>query len=111
MLKSTKGLLGFTVRARNSDVGRVKDALIDDDFRLRYFVVTTGWIGGRNVLLAAEWISRLDIQTKVAYADICPEKFDTAPEYREQVPVDEHYEKTLYEHFHKARGQGHPSFH
>ena len=54
LLKSARTLIGFVVRARDSDVGRIKDVLLDDDYRVRYLVVTTGWLGGRTVLLAAE---------------------------------------------------------
>jgi hypothetical protein len=103
MLKSARDLLGFSVRARDTYIGRVKDLLVDDELRVRYFVVTTGWLGGKSVLLAADWVSRLDMQAEVAWADIGAEEFDTAPEYREQVPVDESYESTLYRHFRKSR--------
>jgi hypothetical protein len=111
MLKSGKTLLGFVVRARDSDVGRIKDLLLDDDLRVRYLVVTTGWLGGRNVLLAAEWVKRVDMQSQITYADISAEEFDTAPEYREQVPIDEPYETALYDHFHKPRGGQLPGLH
>lgn len=111
MLRGARTLLGFVVRARNADVGRVKDILVDDGLQARYFVASTGWIGGRTVLLAAEWISRLDMQTGVAYADISPEEFDTAPEYREQIPIDEGYESALYGHFRKPREGQRPGLH
>jgi hypothetical protein len=106
MFKSIRALIGFTLRGRDSDVGRVKDALVDETFRVRFLVVTTGWLGGKTVLLASEWVSRVDMQTEVLYADISSAEFDTAPEYREQVPIDEPYESTLYEHFHKPRQAG-----
>jgi hypothetical protein len=106
MLRSARALLGFTVRARDSDVGRLRDILLDGELRARYLVVGTGWIGGRNVLVAAEWVQRLDMQTEVAYVDVSAEEFDTAPEYREQVPIDEPYESALYEHFRKRREGG-----
>ncbi len=111
MLKSTRALLGFTVRGNDADVGRVKDVLLDERYQARYVVVSTGWFGGRNVLLAIEWVSRLDMQTEVAYADISLAEFDTAPEYREQVPIDEAYESALYSHFHKPRAGRLPGLH
>lgn len=111
MLKSGKALLGYSVRARDTFVGRVKDLLLDDELRVRYLVVTTGWLGGRSVLLASEWVSRLDVQAEVLWVDISAEEFDTAPDYREQVPIDDSYESALYRHFQKPRPGRAPGLH
>ena len=70
MLRNTSHLKGFTVRARDGDMGIVDQFYFDDEsWAIRYLVVNAeDWLGGRLVLVSpialrqAEWESRrLDV--------------------------------------------------
>lgn len=62
MLRSTKGLVGFTISASDGDLGRVEALYFDDQqWTVRYFVVETGgWLRGRRVLISPVCVRRPD---------------------------------------------------
>ena len=59
MLRNTKDLHGFTIRATDGDVGTVDQFYFEDEtWAIRYLTVDTGgWLGGRLVLICrdAKW--------------------------------------------------------
>ena len=70
MLRNVTRLKGFTIRARDGEIGTLDQFYFDDEsWAIRYLVVNTGdWLGGRLVLVSplalrqAEWESkRLDV--------------------------------------------------
>lgn len=54
MLRNAKALEGFELRARDGQIGHVRDFYFDDrHWTVRYFVVETGgWLSGREVLIS-----------------------------------------------------------
>ena len=54
MLRSAKGLMGFTIGADDGDVGEVETLIFDDQqWTVRYFVVdTSGWRTSHRVLIS-----------------------------------------------------------
>jgi hypothetical protein len=57
-LRSATGVFGFSIHARDGDLGHVEDFVVDDEeWTLRYLVVDTkNWWPGKKVLVAAQWI-------------------------------------------------------
>jgi len=62
MLRSTKGLAGFTIGANDGDIGEVEALYFDDrQWTVRYFVVDTSrWLTGRRVLISPVSVRRPD---------------------------------------------------
>src|ERR1017187_8489492 len=70
MLRNVTGLKGFTIRARDGEIGTLEQFYFDDEtWAIRYLVVNAGdWLGGRQALVSplalrqGEWESqRLDV--------------------------------------------------
>ncbi len=60
MLRSAKGLMGFTIGANDGAVGEVETLIFDDQqWTVRYFVVDTGgWRTGHRVLISPVCVRR-----------------------------------------------------
>lgn len=79
-LHSVRDVEGFAIAARDGDVGTVADALFDDGWRLRYWIVDTGtWLPGRRVALAADWIDGVDWIGRALDADVDRAQVEGSP--------------------------------
>ena len=60
MLRSAKGLMGFTIGASDGDLGEVEALIFDDrQWTVRYFVVdTSGWLTSHRVLISPVCVRR-----------------------------------------------------
>jgi len=78
-------------------VGSVKDLLLDESGRFRYFAVDTGlWVFGKTVLLPVGYI-KVDYDNERLYATrLTKEQVENLPEYSDDMVVDEPYEETVY---------------
>lgn len=85
--------IGFTVEARDGQVGTVDDASWDTD--TDHLVVDTGpWIFGRKVLIPAGLIERIDIDREAVYLALDKEQIKNGPEYdpdRHQDPSGDYW--------------------
>jgi len=54
MLRSIKNIIGYAIRAKDGDIGKVIDFYFDDDYwTIRYLVADTGnWLFGKRVLIS-----------------------------------------------------------
>ncbi|MBT2468978.1 PRC-barrel domain containing protein [Streptomyces sp. ISL-66] len=84
--KSTSGhlagtdLTGFKVEAVDGDIGKVDKH--SDEVGDAYLVVDTGvWIFGKEVLLPASTVLRVDPQDRKVYVDRTKEQIKSAPEF------------------------------
>ncbi|MGW1771146.1 PRC-barrel domain-containing protein [Streptomyces sp. NPDC002104] len=84
--KSTSGhlagtdLTGFKVEAVDGDIGKVDKH--SDEVGDAYLVVDTGvWIFGKEVLLPASTVLRVDTEDKKLYVDRTKEQIKSAPEF------------------------------
>jgi hypothetical protein len=79
-LHSVRDVEGFAIAARDGEIGTVADALIDDGWRLRYWIVDTGkWLPGRRVALAADWIRGVDWIGRALDVDVERAKVEGSP--------------------------------
>lgn len=77
-------------------VGSVKNILVDESGRLRYFVIDTGfWIFGKEVLLPIG-LCQIDYTNKRVYAtNLTEERVEELPRYDENTIVDYDYEERV----------------
>src|ERR1035438_2253198 len=94
MLRHIAQLKGFTVRARDGEIGTVEQFYFDDEsWAIRYLIVNTGdWMSGRLVLVSpialrqAEWESRrLDVA-------LTKEQIQNSPPIDTHKPVSRQHE-------------------
>jgi hypothetical protein len=94
MLRSTKDLLDYTVRATNGDIGQVKDFYFDDQsWVARYLIVETGsWLESRKVLVSPIAIGHPDWTARVLPVSITMEQVRNSPPIDTDKPVSRQHE-------------------
>ncbi|MFB7938361.1 PRC-barrel domain-containing protein [Streptomyces sp. NPDC127049] len=97
--KSTAGhlagtdLTGYAVEALDGHVGKVDKH--SDEVEDSYLVVDTGvWIFGKEVLLPAATVKRVDIDERKIFVDRTKEQIKDAPEFHRE----KHLEDPAYRH-------------
>ncbi|MFI5829127.1 PRC-barrel domain-containing protein [Streptomyces sp. NPDC051578] len=84
-------LTGYKVAAADGGIGKVSKH--SDEVGSSYIVVDTGpWIFGREVLLPAGTVTRVDAQDKTIHVDRTKDEIESAPEFI----GDQHVEDPAY---------------
>jgi len=101
VLRSTKSLGGFSIGAKDGEVGKVHSFLFDDrNWAIRYLVVDTGgWLPGRRVLIAARAIDRPDWHARVFPTALTRQQVRDSPEIDMNRPVSRQREAELHRHY------------
>lgn len=101
MLRSTKELMKYDVRARDGVVGRVNDFLFDDtSWSVRYLVVETGkWLPGRKILVSVAQCWEPDRDDKSIEVNLSVDEIEHGPALDEHAPVSRQYEIEFARHF------------
>ncbi|MEO8198194.1 MAG: PRC-barrel domain-containing protein [Thermoanaerobaculia bacterium] len=100
-LRSSRAVTGYHIHASDGEIGHVNDFLVDDhSWTIRFMVVaTTNWWPGKKVLVAPDWIDRVDwVESKVD-VHLGREPIRTSPEYDPTRTVERAYEAQLYDHY------------
>ena len=82
-------LLEFTLLSADGEVGRVTDAIFDDEsWTIRYFVVKTGsWLSGRRVVVAPEAIKAVDDEADTLVSSLDRKVIAKSPEIDLDQPI------------------------
>lgn len=101
MLYNTKDLKGFSLGARDGEIGRVKDFYFDDQqWPVRYLVADTAkWLAGRQVLIAPHAICNVRRGDGVVEVDLTREQIRESPSIGEEVPVSRQYEREYFTYY------------
>lgn len=100
-LRSVDEVVGYDIAAPGGGVGQVDDFIVDDqNWTIRYMVITTSnWLGGREVLVAPEWIESFDWDSSKVKVGLTREEIKESPEYDRTGSLSREYEGRLYEHY------------
>ena len=101
-LRSVREVTGYKIQAKDGEIGRVEDFIVDDDnWILRYLVVNTrNWMpGGRKVVLSPGWAQRVEWESERVVLDLKRETIERAPEYNPGDPVNREVETRLYDYY------------
>jgi hypothetical protein len=95
MLRNTKDLNNYAIRATDGDIGHVKDMYFDDDaWVLRYFVVETGnWLSSRKVLVSPMAVQEPDWQGQTLPVSITTAQIENSPNIDTDKPVSRQNEE------------------
>lgn len=104
-LRSFREVTTYRVQAVDGEVGQVEGFIIQDsDWSMKMFVVDAGgWLRGRQVLLATEWIDRVSYVDKLVSVNLKRATIEAAPEYDPAEPVNEEFEVRLYDYYGRPR--------
>jgi sporulation protein YlmC with PRC-barrel domain len=101
MLRSLKDIQGYTIRARDGEVGKVYNFYFDDEiWIIRYLVVDTGsWLPGRKVLIAPIAFEPPNRQNKTFSVKLTREQVKNSPDIDMDKPISRQRELSLHEHY------------
>ena len=104
-LRSAHEMKGYDIHASDGDFGHVDDFLVEDEgWMIRYFVVDTArWLPGKRVLVAPQWITKIDWADQAITVDLPRERIESSPEYQPDSPIDRPYAETLYSWYGRPR--------
>jgi len=94
MLRNTKDLHGFTIRATDGDLGTVDELYFDDEtWAIRYLTVETGgWLGGRPVLISPISVVHTDWQAQQLDVALTKKQVENSPDINTHQPVSRQHE-------------------
>jgi uncharacterized protein YrrD len=100
-LRSTRQVTGYHIHATDGEIGHVEDFIVDDEnWTVRFLVVDTrNWLPGKKVLLAPQWIKRVEWVDAIVYFDLTRESVRISPEFEPSKGVSRDYEACLYDHY------------
>lgn len=101
MQRSLKEIIGYSIRAVDGDIGKVKDFFFDDyAWSVRYLVAGTGnWLPGRKVLLSPAGLKSVDWVGSVVHVNRTKQEIEDSPPVDEDRPVSRQQEEELSQYF------------
>lgn len=101
MLRSIKGLKGYSLLASDGEIGKVNDFFFDDvSWTIRYLVADTGgWLPGRRVLISPVALGRPDWGTQVLPVSLTRQQIENSPDIDTHKPVSRQHEIELSRQF------------
>ncbi|HEY7870363.1 MAG TPA: PRC-barrel domain-containing protein, partial [Methylomirabilota bacterium] len=101
MLRSMNALNGFTIGARDGDIGQIEAFYFDDlSFTTRHLVVDTGgWLSGRKVLISPRALGPIDWNGRRVIADLNKTQVEQSPDIDTDKPVSRQQEIEYYRHY------------
>jgi uncharacterized protein YrrD len=101
MLRTLRPMIGYTLAARDGDLGKINDVLFDDaSWNVRYFVVDTGgWLAGRRVLISPHVVGRPDAETKHLPVNLTKDQVQHSPDVSVDPPVSFQHLTPLHSYY------------
>jgi hypothetical protein len=101
MLRSSKGLVGFTISASDGDIGRVEALYFDDQqWTVRYFVVDTrSWLRGRRVLVSPVCVRRPDWPRRRLPVALTQAQVQASPSADTHRPISRRFEIAFSQYY------------
>jgi len=100
-IHSMRDTQGYDLEALDGSIGHVSDFVIDSQgWAIRYLVIDTGnWLPGRNVLIAPQWVERIEWDDARLYLNVRKEVVAKSPEQPADQRLDRAFERELYGHY------------
>jgi hypothetical protein len=96
-LRSAQEVAGNHIHPHDGEIGHIEDFLVDDSsWVIGYIMIdTSNWIGGRTVLVAPQWCSRIDWAQREMYKDLMRETVKESLCYEPGAELDPHFDERL----------------
>ena len=100
-LRSMRAVRGYHIHAADGEIGHIVDFLIDDQsWQIRYIVVTTrNWWPGKHILIAIDWVDRVDWSDSQVFVSLTRDAIQQSPEYLGTSLPSRDYEQALHTHY------------
>ncbi len=102
-LRSSREVVGYDIEALDGNIGHVETFLVDDgNWRIRYLIVDTrNWLPGKKVLVAPEWMDRINWNDKKVHVSLTQDVIKNSPEYDKSMTLSPSYEEELFDHYNR----------
>jgi hypothetical protein len=112
-LGSAREMLDYRLETLDGSAGNINDLLIDDEgWDIRYLAVGSGeWFNSDHVLLAPQWIARVNETKRAVYTDLTRDDVRQGPAWDPRRPMDRDFERHLHQHMDRPgywRAEGGP---
>ncbi|MDT8417267.1 MAG: PRC-barrel domain-containing protein [Lutibacter sp.] len=101
-IRSFKEVKGYHIQALNGEMGHIEDLIIEDsDWQIVYAVVDTrNWLPwSKKVLISINHMESISYVAQKVNLNINIETIKEAPEFDYSEPINEAYEKQLYDYY------------
>jgi uncharacterized protein YrrD len=108
-LRSIKNVRGYFIEASDGNIGHIDNFIFDvESWAIRYVLVDTSswWQGSKKVLIATNWIDRIDWLDSRAFTTLTRDMIKNSPPYDEAVVLDREFEMRLHDAY-ARRGYWH----
>lgn len=103
-LRSTGEVIGYSIHASDGDIGHVDDFIFDDEqWAIRYLVISRSWWRGKKVILSPEWIERVGWEDNQVFVPLTAETIKAAPAWDEAQPITRTFEADLFDYYRRGR--------
>jgi sporulation protein YlmC with PRC-barrel domain len=101
MQRSVNSLIGYTISAKDGELGKVNEFYFDDHtWSIRYLVVETGnWLSERKVLIPHAALGITDWKSQTFQVDLTMEQVRSSPDIETKKPVARQHEIELLKHY------------
>ncbi len=101
MQHSVNKLIGYTISAKNGELGKVSEFYFDDHtWSIRYLVVETGsWLPERKVLIPHSALGVTDWKSETFQVNLTMEQVRNSPDTDTKKTVSRQHEIELYNHY------------
>lgn len=101
MQRSIKNLVGYTISAKDGELGKVSEFYFDDqNWAIRYLVVDTGtWLSERKVLIPHSALGQTDWDSKTFQVNLTMEQVRNSPDTETKKTVTRQNELEIFNHY------------
>ena len=101
MLRRVDNLRGFSIGAKDGEIGKVEEFFFDDEkWTVRYLVADTGgWLGGRKVLISPMFFGAVDWDSQRFNVELSREQVKNSPSIDTDKPVSRQHETSYYDYY------------
>lgn len=101
MLRTIHSLTGYTLGARDGEIGSVEDFYFDDGaWTVRYLVADTGkWLPGRKVLISPISLGKVNWDEKKVEVRLTKAQVQNSPDIDTHKPISRQHETEFYEYY------------
>jgi hypothetical protein len=100
MHRSIKELQKYHIRATDGEIGRCKDFLFDEDWRIAYLLIDTrDWLSGKKVVILPDLVEEISWPKETVRFDRSKEEIENAPPYNSDLDPTSAYERALEQYY------------
>jgi len=101
MKRSVNSLIGYTIKAKDGELGKVSEFYFDDiTWSIRYLVVETGnWLNERKVIIPHAALGVTDWKSKTFQVNLTMDQVRNSPDFETQKTVSRQHEIKLFTHY------------